>query len=260
MMELHPDKTRWTAQEAKQPDGDTVYLIKRYSPFMNDPTKPAVVYTIDPQKGFLVTEAVAYSRAGNVWITMKTEPKEIGAGIWFPASYQEHHYGKPTDAQAPQESRFTTIIQLEDISINNEIPDDYFVIESILPEDYRESTTLFRKGLDGNTEAYIYIYGSYVSRKVWANIDHAMARLLLKDPDENMDVAEKQETARQSEPPVTRKDQAPSEETQIPLAAKDDDKRLTYLLFLLGLPVVVLLIFLSKFGKQMFKSTRKQKQ
>lgn len=164
MTKLHPDKIKWTAQEAKQPNGDTVYLIKRYSPFMNDPAKPDGVWTIDPQKGFLVTQAVFYSRAGNIWVTRKTEPKEIHSGIWIPVSYRELRYGKPDDPQAGKTPNQSTIIQLEDISVNQEMPDECFTIESILPEEHRAYTTLFRKGLDGNTEAYIYKNGRYVLR------------------------------------------------------------------------------------------------
>jgi hypothetical protein len=164
MMKLHPDKIRWTAEEPKQLNGDIVYLIKRYSPFMNDPAKPDGVWTIDPQKGFLVTQAVFYSRAGNVWVTRKTEPKEIGSGIWIPVSYQEHRYGKSNDPQAGKKPNQSTIIQLEDISVNQEIPDECFTIESILPEEHRAYTTLFRQGLDGNTEAYVYKNGRYVLR------------------------------------------------------------------------------------------------
>jgi len=181
MMKLHPDKIKWTAEESKRSNGDTVYLIKRYSPFMNDPTKPDAVWTIDPQKGFLVTQAEFYSKAGNVWITRKTEPKEIGSGIWIPASYQEHRYGNPKDIQERKDPESTTTIQLEDISINDEISDDYFVIESILPVEHRESTTLFRKGLDGNTEAYVYKYGRYILRKNQHNIEH-LAELLIGKP------------------------------------------------------------------------------
>jgi hypothetical protein len=164
MMKLHPDKIQWTAEEAKQPSGDTVYLIKRCSPFMHDPAKPDGVWTIDPQRGFLVTQAVFYSRSGNVWITRKTEPKEFGSGIWVPVSYHERRYESPTDPQAGKEPDSRTTIRLEEISINDEISDDYFGIMSIFPEEYRGSTVLFRKGLDGNTEAYLYRNGRFVVR------------------------------------------------------------------------------------------------
>jgi hypothetical protein len=264
MMKLHPDKIKWTAEETKQPNGDMVYLIKRYSPFMNDPAKPDAVWTVDPQKGFMVTQALFYSKAGNVWVTRKTEPKEIGSGIWVPASYQEHRYGKPTDLQARGEPTLSTIVQLEDITINHEISDDYFVIESILPEEHRESTTLFRKGLDGNTKAYVYWNGGYILREDWHNLDHTVAKTL-EDLHENPPVAEKEGTVRESQSQLMKKDQAtseetqteltPSEETHIPLGARDDDRRLVYVLF--GLAVVVLVVFISKFGKQILERNRK---
>jgi len=254
MMKLHPDKIRWTAEEARQPNGDTVYLIKRYAPFMNDPTKPDGVWTIDPQKGFLVTQAVFYSKAANVWVTRKTEPKEIDNGIWFPASYQEYCYGEPTELQAREKPTQSTEVQLQDISINKEIPDDYFVIESILPEEHRESTTLFRKGLDGNIEAYLYKNGGYILRDIWHALDHSIATTL----ENNTAVAEKQETPRQSQPQVMKKDKAssgekqtelpPFYETHIPLAVKDNDSRRTYILW--GFLAIVLVTVVLKFRKK----------
>lgn len=260
MMKLHPGKIKWTAEEAKEPNGDTVYLIKKYSPFMNDSTKPGGVWTIDPKKGFIVTQAVFYSKAGNVWVTRKIEPKEIGSGVWIPASYQEQRYGKSTDPQASHEPSSSTTIQLEEISINNEISDDYFVIESILPEEYRESTTLFRKGLDGNTEAYIYRNGGYILRKDWQNLDHITTKAL-NDLNENIDAVNNQETSRQSKSKVMKDKPATSEEARtelpsskemhIPLAAKENDRSLAYILF--GLLGVAIAIFLFMFGKQKLK-------
>jgi hypothetical protein len=180
MMKLHPDETKWSAEEATQSNGDIIYLIKRYSRFMNDPAIPDAVWTIDPQKGFLVTQAVFYSKAGNVWVTRKIEPKEIGSGVWIPAFYQELCYGKPTDPKAREKPDRNNIVQLEDVSINNEISDDYFAIESILPKEYRESTTLFHKGLDGNTQAYVYKYGRYVLREHQNDIEYLAQSLMGK--------------------------------------------------------------------------------
>ena len=259
MMKLHPDEIRWTAEESKEPNGDTVYLIKRYSPFMNDSAKPDGVWTIDPQKGFIVTQAIFYSKAGNTWVTRKTESKEIGSGIWVPTSYQEQRYGKPSDPKASQEPNSSITIQFEDVSINNEIPDNFFVIESILPEEYKESTTLFRKGLDGNTEAYIYRNGGYILRKDWQNLDHTTTKAL-EDLNTNIDAVNNQETSRQSksqlmeERPATTEEipeLSSSKELHIPLAAKENDMSLAYILF--GLLGVALAIFLLKFGKQILK-------
>ena len=104
---------------------------------MNDPSKPDGIWTIDPKKGFLVTQAVFYSKSGNVWVTRKTEPMEIESGIWVPALYQEHRYGKPDDLHPREEPSNTAMIQLYDISINCDIPDDVFTIDSILPKSPR---------------------------------------------------------------------------------------------------------------------------
>lgn len=164
MIKLHPGDIKWTAEETKQSNGSTVYLIKRFSPFMNDSSKPDCVWTLDPQKGFLVTEAVHYSKAGNIWVTRRTGPKEIGNGIWIPVTYQEQKYGKPTDSQSSQEPSSSTTVQLESIALNHEISDNYFVLASILPEEYRQSTTLFRKGLKGRVKPYVYRNGGYIPR------------------------------------------------------------------------------------------------
>ena len=183
MMKLHQGKINWTAQESKAPNGDTVYMIKRYSSSMIDTTKPDAIWTIDPQKGFLVTQAEFYSKSGNIWVTRKIEPKQISDGIWLPISYQEQRYGEPTAPQPSKELDSSTTVQLENISINKEIPDNYFVLESILPEKYRESTVLFHKKLDGNTEAYIYRNGEYVLRKDSQNSGSILKPQALKAPD-----------------------------------------------------------------------------
>lgn len=257
MMKLHPDEIRWTAEETKQSNGDSVYLIKRYSPFMNDPAKPDGVWTIDPQKGFLVTQSVFYNKVGNVWVTRKTEPKEINSGIWLPVSYQEHRYGKTTDLQASTKPKRSISIQLEDISVNNEIADDHFVLESILPEEHRESTTLFRKGLDGDTEAYVHRNGGYILREVWHSLDHLEATTM-RDLADNASttIAKKQENLGQSQPQVIKNDQTSPKEVSIPLPVKNDGKRLTYVLVGLSV-IVVLVIFLSKFGRQILKGSPK---
>ncbi|MBE0536518.1 MAG: hypothetical protein IH624_12705 [Phycisphaerae bacterium] len=172
VMKLHPDKIRWTAEKAKLPDGGTVYFVTRYVPSVNDAPEPDAVWTIDPHKGFMVTGAEYYSKAGNVWVTRKIEPKEVDGGVWVPVSYEEHRYGEPTDKRANEKPVWSITVQLEAITINHDLPDDVFAIESILPEEYRDSTTLMHKGLDGNTEAYVYRNGGYILREDW--LDHAV--------------------------------------------------------------------------------------
>ncbi len=260
MMKLHPDEITWTAEESRQSNGRTVYLIEKFSPFMNDSTKPAAVWTIDPEKGFLVTQAVFYSKAGNIWITRKIEPREIGNGIWFPASYQENRYGKPTDPEVIEKSDHNTAIQLEDIKVNNVISNDFFVIESILPKEYRESTTLFRKGLDGSSEAYVYRNGGYLLREIWHSLEHVMATTE-KDLYDNTDSTERQRTARGKQPHVINNNQVISEKAQItsdlseetanPLIPDQNDNRLVY--FLLGLIGFLILAFFYRFAKSRLK-------
>jgi hypothetical protein len=163
MMKQHPDKIKWTAEESKQSDGDTTYYIKRYSPFMNNPEKPDAVWTIDPQKGFLVTRAVFYGKDGNVWIERKTEAKELGNEIWFPVSFREIRYDDSD--KVTEKPNHSISIQLEDISVNKEISDESFAIDVIFPKEYRDTTTVFRTGPDGQTKAYIYKYGRYIPRE-----------------------------------------------------------------------------------------------
>ena len=170
MMKLHPDEIKWTAEKANQTSGDIVYLIKQYAPLTNDRSKPYAIWTIDPQKGFLVTKAVFHSREGDVWITRTIEPKEFGIGIWVPVSYLENRYGDPDDSQISEEPSSSTNIQLEDIVVNKEISDNFFTLEAIFPEEHRESTVVFRTGLDGETEAFIYKYGRYIPRDERYNI------------------------------------------------------------------------------------------
>ncbi len=170
MMKLHPDQIWWTAEKEKRDNSDYVYLIKQYAPLTNDRSKPYSIWTVDPQKGFLVTNAIYFSREGNIWITRMVETKEFSGGIWFPILYEEKRYDKADDALASKEPTSVRTIQLKNISINKEIADEAFTLEAIFPEEYRETTDVFRTGLDGKTEAFIYKYGHYIPRNQRYNV------------------------------------------------------------------------------------------
>ena len=65
-------------------------------PRMDDPSKPNMIWILDPQKGFLATEIIAYHKNGDIWINHSLQLREVAEGIWFPVECNEKRYGEPT--------------------------------------------------------------------------------------------------------------------------------------------------------------------
>lgn len=244
------DEVKWTAEEVVRANGEKQYLIRQFSPYQDDPTEPSAVWTVDPQKGFLVTQAVHYSRAGNVWVDRKISPKEISSGIWIPAFYEHRKYGSSEDPQPRAEPSETYTVQLSDISVNHEILDDEFAIEAIWPEKYRKTTTLIRTGLDGNVEAYVRRRGMNVPADMWRGVD----RLLDKAIEEEPPLVDLPEPVKDSKSQSVQMDTS-LERTESPdhlLAVQISDRRRVYVF--VGISGIALLVLVWRVTRHLSKN------
>ena len=68
-MKLFPDKIRW---EAVKKDIN-IYEIYRFLPYMHDKSKPDAIWTIDGNKGFLVSERISFTKDGNIYECIKAD-------------------------------------------------------------------------------------------------------------------------------------------------------------------------------------------
>ena len=151
----HPDKIRWEA--IKKKDDDNIYEIRRFSPYMHDRSKADAIWTINEDKGFLVTERISFTKDGNISEHIKIEVKEILPKIWFPVAFSE----KRMDQKSNEEKSIKTV-SLKEIQLNISIPDEQFEMEALgFPKDI----TLFWTDQNDETIAWVYDGDKLVRRK-----------------------------------------------------------------------------------------------
>lgn len=156
-MKMHPDKIRWIAEKV----GDLSYEIRRYSPYMHDQSKPDTIWKIGEDKGYLVTERVAFTKDGNISDNVKIKCIEPSPGIWFPVAANEERYSYPKNENRIVDSRCK--ITLKDIQLNVPIPEEHFTMQALdLPNDI----TIFWTDTNNKTDAWVYDGGKLVRRSV----------------------------------------------------------------------------------------------
>jgi hypothetical protein len=152
LMELYQtakDKTRFTAEKSTS-DGRSVFHIKQFSSDTADPDRPACVYTLDPEKGFLITRFRAYHGDGTLEREYEVQVEKIpGYDIWLPTKIQEKAYRRDNETSADlPKLRKTLAITITDIEVNEPIEDARFTLAALnLPD----KVQLMRQMLDGET-------------------------------------------------------------------------------------------------------------
>ncbi|HUU16985.1 MAG TPA: TlpA disulfide reductase family protein [Sedimentisphaerales bacterium] len=147
-MKLHPDQIRWEA--VRKNDGN-IREIKRFSPYMHDKSKPDAIWTIDGDKGFLVTERISFTRDGNISEHIKMEIKEILPKIWFPTALSKKRFDHKNNLKEIVDAN--QIVTLREIQLNIAIPEEQFEMEALgLPNDI----TIFWS--DQNDESVAWVY------------------------------------------------------------------------------------------------------
>jgi hypothetical protein len=161
----HFPAMKWDAIETKDGDGQVVYQIRRFMPTMDDISKPDSIWVVDPRKGFLANESIAYKRNGDIWIHRFMRSSEVASGIWFPVEYDEKYYGE--DDRSPSKTDEVTSwrrAKLTDVKVNVEFAKEQFEIDALhLKEDWPDIIVV-RTELDGRKVPYVYWKDALVPR------------------------------------------------------------------------------------------------
>ncbi|MBM4027370.1 MAG: hypothetical protein FJ280_18485 [Planctomycetes bacterium] len=162
-LEADPNWIRFDAVENKGQDGQVLYQIRRFDP--KDSPRPDLVWTIDPQKGYLAVENVFYAGRETPLRRYTLRVEEIAPGLWYPTGWEEVNYAEPQQAQEPPAVRNRVKATLKDIKLNEPIADEQFEIEALgLDKDDRNVTVLWTT-VEGKTLPYVYREGSLVPRE-----------------------------------------------------------------------------------------------
>ncbi|HIJ75068.1 MAG TPA: hypothetical protein HPP83_13310, partial [Candidatus Hydrogenedentes bacterium] len=124
-------------------DGDEVIQIKQYR---GQSTSPTIVYTVDPDKGFLTTKMVMSSEHNGVFRDDKysVDVQEVAPGIWFPMKVSfdsERHASDPNVSS----NGWAIDIRVTSIEVNVPIEDDFFTWQAT---GYPENRRVFVVTLD----------------------------------------------------------------------------------------------------------------
>lgn len=156
-------QVKYDAVEAKDKAGNIVYQIRRFVPTMTDPSKPDVVWTLDPQKGFVTTEMTAYKENGETWVHELMQVEEAAKGVWFPVAYSEER----TISRDPGNSTSSwRKVKLSKVQVNVEFPPDQFEVGALKLNKDLPDVILLRTGLDGHVTPYVYMGDTLVPQKI----------------------------------------------------------------------------------------------
>gem|GEM_PF-377635 len=119
-MKQHPDKIRWEAIK-KNIEEENIFEIRRFSPYMHDPSKADAIWSLHGDKGFLVTERISFSKDGNIREYIKIDVKEVLPKIWFPIALSRKRMDQKSNAA----------VSFGKIRLNISIPEKQFEMEAL---------------------------------------------------------------------------------------------------------------------------------
>ena len=157
----YPERNTWRAIETENADGKKIYEIWRRPVNKRDgQTGIEVKWVLDPQKGYLATESIAYWNNA-IWLQRVIEVEEVATGVWFPVAFRQER----RDGVGDLEVTFEETIQLKNVVVNKDIPDEQFEFDALnLQEDMPEIIVL-RIGFDGGKIPYVYYEGRLVPQR-----------------------------------------------------------------------------------------------
>lgn len=171
-MKLFPGKIRWEAIK-KNKDEENVYEIRRFSPYMHDRSKADAIWTIDGDRGFLVTERITFTKDGNISEHTKIEAKGILPKIWFPTALYKKRFDHKSDQK--EAVKFNRTVTLKEIQLNIPIPKEQFEMEALgLPNDI----TILWTDQNDETVGWVYDRDKLVRRKEFLKRERKEQKIL----------------------------------------------------------------------------------
>ena len=164
---------KYEAVEVKGQDGKPLYQIKRFFP-QGGPS-PDLVWTIDPEKGFLAIERTFCPQGqGRTHHTIQVE--QISPGIWYPVGFEETRYEETKEGTGTPTVIGWIKSKIKDIKINEPLPDGQFDISALGLLKDKPDIRVLRTGLDGVTTEYVYRAKQLVPKELAAQVDQVVKR------------------------------------------------------------------------------------
>lgn len=155
-------ESRHEAAEVSGEDGRRLYEIRRFDP--SDDPSPDMVWTIDPQKGFLATQCV-FQTAGEIPGPRQTiRVEQIAPEVWYPVACEERRTMIGRIGYPPLGE---TLIKttLKEIQINEPIPDEQFEIDAMGLAQEGSGVIVTRITVDRRMTDWVYREGKLVPRE-----------------------------------------------------------------------------------------------
>ncbi len=166
----NPDRSRYEAVEARGEDGRLLYQIRRFYP--KDGPRPDCVWTIDPDKGFLVVDKVFYPLGGTQAQSHATmDVAEVAPEIWYPVGYAQTRYAKLAEGEATPTIESWRKHTIKDIKINEPLPDEQFDFEALGLRKDKPDILVMRTALNGEITHYVYREEGLVPKTLSDHVD-----------------------------------------------------------------------------------------
>jgi len=162
LLQSDPNRIRFDAVGIKGQDGNPMYQIRRFYP--KDGPRPDLIWTIDPQKGSLVTESVFYAERETPVYQRTMRAEEVAPGIWYPVERRETRYAEPNQPGGTPIVEGWNRATIKDIKVDEPIPDEQFDIEALGLNKNDPNVIVWRTTLDGTMIRYVYRDGKLVPR------------------------------------------------------------------------------------------------
>lgn len=158
-----PARSRYEAAEVSGEDGRRLYEIRRFDP--SDDSSPDMVWTIDPQKGFLATQYVDQA-VGEIPVSRQTiRVERIAPEVWYPVACEETQAVGGFRLGDPPRGETRIKSTLKEIRVNEPIPDEQFEIEALGLAQEGSGVIVTRITVDRRMTDWVYREGKLVPRE-----------------------------------------------------------------------------------------------
>jgi hypothetical protein len=156
-------ESRYEAAEVSGEDGRRLYEIRRFDP--SDDPSPDMVWTIDPQKGFLATQYI-FQAAGETPVSRQTiRVEQIAPEVWCPVACEETQAQGGNRLGDPPRGEIRIKTTLKEIRVNEPIPDEQFEIDALGLAQEGSGVIVTRITVDRRMTYWVYREGKLVPRE-----------------------------------------------------------------------------------------------
>jgi hypothetical protein len=156
-------ESRYEAAEVSGEDGRRIYEIRRFDP--SDDPSPDMVWTIDPQKGFLPTQYI-FQAVGEIPVSRQTiRVEQIAPEVWYPVACEETQPAGGKRLGDPPRGEIRIKTTLKEIRVNESIPDEQFEIDALGLAQEGADVIVTRITVDRRMTNWVYREGKLVPKE-----------------------------------------------------------------------------------------------